>query len=171
MENEKKQFNIISLIISLIGITVGLLLILLDGNTLTTVVFIILGIVIILLNLSPFIQSCKDLKYRTPIAYSQFITSLLTIVLGAVMIFFHDALTWIFGIILLVINLIKIILAKEQWVDEFFRLLPLTIFAILILVIGIGGIVNIFLTVVGWIILILSIIYLLFSIYNFFKKS
>ena len=47
----------------------GILFACLPTETLTEVIFIILGIALFLLTIEPFIQSAKELKYKTPVAY------------------------------------------------------------------------------------------------------
>ena len=61
-----KNKNLISsLIFSLIALALGILLITLDGAILSNIIFIIIGVVMILTNLTQFIDTCKNLKYKT----------------------------------------------------------------------------------------------------------
>ena len=102
-ESNQRQFRITGLTISLIGIIVGLLFVLLSGEILANIVFIISGVLIIAFTLPAFIQSIKDLRFRTPVAYSQFTSALITIISGIILIFWHDALTWIISVLILML--------------------------------------------------------------------
>ncbi len=170
-ESNQRQFRITGLTISLIGIIVGLLFVLLSGEILANIVFIISGVLIIAFTLPAFIQSIKDLHYRTPVAYSQFAGALITIISGIILIFWHDALTWIISILILVFSLIRIIMAKSSWSEELIHQLPAIIFAIIILVIGIGGVLDILLDIIGYILLVLSSIYFVISLVALIRKK
>lgn len=170
-ESNQKQFRIAGLTISIIGIIVGLLFVLLSGEILASIVFIICGVLVIAFTLPSFIQSIKDLRYRTAVAYSQFASSLITIISGIILIFWHDALTWIISILILIFSLIRIIMAKEGWVDELLHQIPAIIFAIIILIIGIGGFIEILLDIIGYTLLVLSSIYLVISLIALVRKK
>ncbi len=169
-ESNQRQFRITGLTISLVGIIVGLLFVLLSGEILANIVFIISGVLIIAFTLPAFIQSIKDLRFRTPVAYSQFTSALITIISGIILIFWHDALTWIISVLILIFALIRIIMAKEGWAEELIHQIPSIIFAVIILIIGIGGFLDILLDIIGYILLVLSSIYFIISLIALIRK-
>lgn len=166
-----KQFFYVQIVSALIGIILGLLLILLDGDILANIFFAIIGIVIILLNIHPFIQSIKDLKYKTKVAYTNFISYLILIVIAIVFIFYHNAFFWAIGLLLLVFSIYKIIIAKEYWKDELIHQLPSIIISLIILIVGIGGLVEIIISIIGWIVLVIASLYLILTLFSMFKRN
>lgn len=163
-----KNKNLISsLIFSLIALTLGILLITLDGSVLSNIIFIIIGVVMILTNLTQFIDTCKNLKYKTSVAIGQFITSFSIMALAVLIIIFRDQMSLYIGIIILVIALIDIIMSKKDLIEGIRHNLASIIFAIILLIFGFGGILKVACIIIGVILIVLSF----FSLINAFSKK
>lgn len=163
-----KNKNLISsLIFSLIALALGIILITLDGAILSNIIFIIIGVVMILTNLTQFIDTCKNLKYKTSVAIGQFITSLSIMVLAVLIIIFRDQMSQYIGIIILVIALIDIIMSKKDLVEGIKHNLASIIFAIILLIFGFGGILKVLCIVIGVVLIVLSVL----SLVNAFSKK
>lgn len=163
-----KNKNLISsLIFSLIALALGILLIALDGAILSNIIFIIIGVVMILTNLTQFIDTCKNLKYKTSVAIGQFITSLSIMVLAVLIIIFRDQMSQYIGIIILVIALIDIIMSKKDLVEGIKHNLASIIFAIILLIFGFAGILKVLCIVIGVVLIVLSVL----SLVNAFSKK
>lgn len=169
--SSKLPFFMEGLIASLIGIIAGVLLVTIDGAKLTSILFIIIGVLIVLFNILPFIETIRNLKYKTSVAVSQFFSSLAVIVVGFLLIFFQKTVTIAVGILLIVFALMNIVLARSNWLEELRTQLPLLIIAALLLIFGIGGIVDILLTVIGWVLIVFSSVYLILLLVEKIRKE
>lgn len=159
------------LIASIIGLIAGILLITIDGAKLTNILFIIIGVLIVLFNILPFIETVRNLKYKTSVAVSQFFSSLAVIVVGFLLIFFQKTVTIAVGILLIVFALTNIVLARGHRLEELRTQFPLLFISVLLLIFGIGGIVDILLTVIGWILVVFSVIYLILLLAERIRKE
>ena len=119
----------------------------------------------ILTNLTQFIDTCKNLKYKTSVAIGQFITSLSIMVLAVLIIIFRDQMSQYIGIIILVIALIDIIMSKKDLVEGIKHNLASIIFAIILF--GFGGILKVLCIVIGVVLIVLSVL----SLVNAFSKK
>lgn len=167
--NEKNRNLIEGLVYGLLGLIIGILFIVIKWDTLLTILSIVFGVLVIIFSLLPFIESCKNLKYKTQVAISQFISSLMRVIFGLLLIFCQGALTIVIGILMLLFSLIDICLAKEKWLNELRNQLPAIVLAILLLFFGFGPLLNILLMVFGWIFIICSIIIFVLTLLKYFK--
>ncbi len=154
MNNSYLKNNILTPIITLI---LGILLIVIDGESLLNILFIILGVLIILFNIQNFITSIKNLKYKTTTALTHFINDLLIIIAGTLLIIFQQNISSIIGIILLVFVLIDLYLNKNNLKEELIIKLPFIILSIVLIVFGFS-IIDILLKIIGIIFIVISII-------------
>lgn len=172
MEEEVKRKNLIEgLVYGLIGIAMGILFLVIPGDKLLKVLFIIIGILVIVFNIFPFIDSIKNLKYKTQIATSQFISSIIRIIIGILLIFFQGLLTIVVGILMLLFTIIDICLAKDYWFQELRNQLPAIIVSILLLTLGLDGIINTVLLIFGCVFITLSVAITILAIIKYFKEK
>lgn len=152
-------FQIEKLIISFITLILGVVLIVIDGSFLASILFIVIGLIIFILNIVPLIESTKYLKYRNKVAISQFVNALITVIISILLIFFQRRITIIIGIFLIVISIINMIVDNHHWKTELKYQLPLFIIGVLLVSVGFGFILDFILASIGWILAIISILY------------
>ena len=169
---DKKQISNY-LLICIGAFIFGLILIIVNTDYLTSILFTIIGVLLIIFSLEEFIRSCKNLKYKTAVAYNQFITSLLHILLAVSLICFQnllDIVTLVVGLVLIITSIISIAISKNNYKEELSYQLPSIILGLILLIFRISGIVGILIKIIGWIILVASIIYFLYFIAHFKRK-
>ena len=152
-------FQLEKLIISFITLILGVVLIVIDGSFLASILFIVIGLIIFILNIVPLIESTKYLKYRNKVAISQFVNALITVIISILLIFFQRRITIIIGIFLIVISIINMIVDNHHWKTELKYQLPLFIIGVFLVSVGFGFILDFFLASIGWILAIISILY------------
>lgn len=152
-------FQIEKLIISFITLILGVVLIVIDGSFLASILFIVIGLIIFILNIVSLIESTKYLKYRNKVAISQFVNALITVIISILLIFFQRRITIIIGIFLIVISIINMIVDNHHWKTELKYQLPLFIIGVLLVSVGFGFILDFILASIGWILAIISILY------------
>lgn len=152
-------FQLEKLIISFITLILGVVLIVIDGSFLASILFIVIGLIIFILNIVPLIESTKYLKYRNKVAISQFVNALITVIISILLIFFQRRITIIIGISLIVISIINMIVDNHHWKTELKYQLPLFIIGVLLVSVGFGFILDFILASIGWILTIISILY------------
>ena len=152
-------FQLEKLIISFITLILGVVLIVIDGSFLASILFIVIGLIIFILNIVPLIESTKYLKYRNKVAISQFVNALITVIISILLIFFQRRITIIIGIFLIVISFFNMIVDNHHWKTELKYQLPLFIIGVLLVSVGFGFILDFILASIGWILAIISILY------------
>ena len=152
-------FQFEKLIISFITLILGVVLIVIDGSFLASILFIVIGAIIFILNIVPLIESAKYLKYRNNVAISQFVNALITVIISILLMFFQRRITIIIGIFLIVISIINMILDKHHWKTEIKYQLPLFIIGVLLVSVGFGVVLDFILASIGWILAIISLLY------------
>lgn len=159
------------LVAALIGCAIGGVILWLVNEGLTDTVirwiFIILGIIVVITTIPTLISSIKHVTEK--LGWLSLTLSIISMVLGVVMIFEQQYLPIIVGAYLLVFPIIRIVLAKDHFAQTG-REAPLLILGILVLLLGFGGMVNILFTVGGWVIIGLSAIYAVFGAINALKN-
>lgn len=157
------------LAISLPGILVGLLLLLLDVGLLLKIVFAVLGIVAIVYSIPGILSGARAFEY--PIGKWRFFSSLLMAILGLLMLFVHNTLlTILFGALLLVAPLVRIIMAKDH-METFKAELPKLILGLVLVLVGPAKLVSWLLRIAGWIILALTLAFVVACVIDMQKKK
>lgn len=154
-----------SVISNLVLLIIGILFVAIDGAKIFNIIFLILGILIIIFNLQNFILSIKNLKYKTSAAIGQFITSLIVMGMGVLLIVLKSNVSIIISIILLVYAIYKIIMNKNFIKEELYFQLPIILVAIVLMLFSFGDIFNIVLTVVGVLFIIASLINIVLAVF------
>ena len=142
----------------------GILLACLPTETLTEVIFIILGIALFLLTIEPFIQSAKELKYKTPVAYEHFFSNLVILVLSVLMIFFYEVIELSLGFILIGIAILNMVINKTTFVEGLKNECIKIGLGIILIIFGFSGVLNVLLTIIGWILIAISILFIVLEI-------
>ena len=144
----------------ILGILLGVLLLVIDFSKILSLIFIIVGIFILIANLPSFIYSL------TSVNIPGIITSLLPILAGILMIFWHNSvLFYILGLYLIILPIIRILMAYDKSLHLRIEL-PRIVIGVLLLLIGPGTVINTFFDVAGYIIIAISIILTLVGIFK-----
>ena len=142
----------------ILGILLGIVLIAVDFSKIIDVLFIIIGIVILVCNLPAFIYAITSLKIPS------IISSALPIAAGVLMIFWHTSvLFYILGIYMIILPVCRIILSRDA-ASSFKLELPRLILGLLLLIIGPGVAVNMLFTVAGYVLCVLSAVYIVIGV-------
>jgi len=156
---KKIGFKISNLIIGILAIIVGLFLIAADASILATWTFRLVGVIMIIANIGPFIYA---VKIRT---YLDLILRIILIIFGISFIFFYDATAYvIIGLLFIIMPLIIVILSNDKK-SELVEKLPTIIIGIIILLISPGTLAKWFYIVVGILLALYGTLLILTSIY------
>jgi uncharacterized membrane protein HdeD (DUF308 family) len=151
------------------GVLVGLLLLLLDVGLLLKIVFAVLGIVAIVYSIPGILSGARAFEY--PIGKWQFFSSLLMAILGLLMLFVHNTLlTILFGVLLLVAPLVRIIMAKDH-MESFKSELPKLILGLVLVLVGPAKLVSWLLRIAGCVILALTLAFVVACIIDMQRKK
>ncbi len=157
------QQRIVNWVVPFIYFFIGLAFIVIPSQTLVDIIFTVLGVIIICLNLIPciyyFMLGSKDSRY-----YPYAVLALISVVIGFVFIFNHNAvLAIILGVWLVVLPIVRIILSKEKK-KEILKAIPYFIAAILLFFIPAEAILDIVLKVFGGLLMALGVVGLVYNI-------
>ena len=156
---KKIGFKISNLIIGILAIIVGLFLITADASILATWTFRLVGVIMIIANIGPFIYA---VKIRT---YLDLILRIILIIFGISFIFFYDATAYvIIGLLFIIMPLIMVMLSNDKK-SELVEKLPTIIIGIIILLISPGTLAKWFYIVVGILLALYGTLLILTSIY------
>ena len=165
MSNTKKSLLIKMISIIIASLTLGILLLVLDGNMLVRILFIVLGALFIIDGIIGIIKNYKVSPYLL-------VTSSISIILGIILMFnLHFIINIIIALWFIIFPIIRIIQNKETYKEELKFQLPRIILGGTILLFGVGGITEIVLTILGWTIIVLTAIYLIFGIITLVKQN
>jgi len=164
-----KQRAFQNILVSILTIVVGILLCFANSEDILRAVFITIGIIIIWGGITSLFSNkyIVDEKERN----ISFIISMITIVTGFLLIYLYNQVAQlIVGVFLIALPLVKIISFKEH--NEVFKKeLSKIIIGVIVLVCGIGSIMNIILKILGIVVILLSLIYMIYNIYLIIKVN
>ncbi len=165
--SETKKYLLIRMLTSvLVAIALGILLILIDGDFFTRILFIIFGVIFILEGLLALLSESVRKNVFLIVANA------LAILLGILLIFFQEGFIRIsVGIYFIGVPVILLILRREYFKEELKEQLPKIVVGLLVLILGIGGFVNILLDVLGWILIVGAVLYLILGCISLSKHE
>ena len=164
-----KYFHVSFLWFAFFSLLAGVLLIALPIDTLLKVVFVIVGVITLVYHLPGMMIGLSSLDTR--VGRISFALSLVSVVLGVLMIFFHSTvLMLILGAYLILIPLVQIIIANDR-LAQFKAELPKLILGLVLLLIGPATVLEMLFDIAGWIIVALSIVYLLIAVLAYVKRQ
>ena len=154
-----KQTTLASILtFGLLGLLAGILLIALDTAFLIKIVFVVMGVVTVLYNVPALLIGFMTLKTRAGVI--SFVLSLISTVIGVLMIFWHESvLMLVLGAYMLIFPLVQILCAKDK-LTQLKTQLPKLIVGVVLLLIGPAKALNVVFDLAGWIVLILTAIYI-----------
>ena len=169
MNASQKLFGSGVLIFALLGLLSGILLIALPVELLLRIVFVIVGVVTVVCNLPGLIVGLANLGNR--VGQVSLVLSLVSVILGVLMIFFHSSVLMILvGVYLLILPLVEILLSKDRGA-QLRAELPKLILGVVLLVVGPARSVAILFDVAGWIIVALTAIYLVAMLISYLYRQ
>lgn len=152
-------FKISNFIIGIIAIVVGLFLIAADASILATWTFRLVGVIMIIANIGPFIYAVKIRNYL------DLILRIVLIIFGISFIFFFDSVAYVIvGLLFIIMPLIMVVLAKDKK-SELVEKMPTILIGIIILLISPGTLAKWFYIVVGILLALYGAILILTSVY------
>ena len=167
-KNIRRGFSRATLTIAGVGALIGLLLIVIPVGFLIDVVFLIMGIATIAVSL-PALFSLLPLRH-TSVGKVSLISTALMVIAGFLMLFWHSS---VLLIVVGVVMIVQPILAIASDSDRQARLkaeLPKLIIGVILVVLGPANAIDILFDVAGVGLIVLSILYLLWS-YRIVKKA
>lgn len=164
-----KQRAFQNILVSILTIVVGILLCFANSEDILRVVFITIGIIIIWGGITSLFSNKYVVEEKE--RNISFIISMITIVTGFLLIYLYNQVAQlIVGVFLIALPLVKIISFKEHK-EVFKKELSKIIIGVIVLVCGIGSIMNIILKILGIVVILLSIIYMIYNIYLIIKVN
>lgn len=152
-------FKISNFIIGIIAIVVGLFLIAADASILATWTFRLVGVIMIIANIGPFIYAVKIRNYL------DLVLRIILIIFGISFIFFFDSVAYVIvGLLFIIMPLIMVALAKDKK-SELVEKMPTILIGIIILLISPGTLAKWFYIVVGILLALFGAILILTSVY------
>ena len=167
-KNIRRGFSRATLTIAGVGALIGLLLIVIPVGFLIDVVFFIMGIATIAVSL-PALFSLLPLRH-TSVGKVSLISTALMVIAGFLMLFWHSS---VLLIVVGVVMIVQPILAIASDSDRQARLkaeLPKLVIGVILVVLGPANAIDILFDVAGVGLIVLSILYLLWS-YRIVKKA
>lgn len=165
----QKLFGSGVLIFALFGLLAGLLLIALPVETLLKIVFVIVGVVTVVCNLPGIILGLAHLDERG--GTLTLALSVLSVILGVLMIFCHSSILMILvGIYFLILPLVNVLLARERGA-QLKAELPKLILGVVLVVVGPARTAAILFDVAGWIIVVLTLIYFVSMLISYLVRQ
>lgn len=163
LPNIKKTSLVTILLIGVLGILLGVLLLAIDPAFLLKILFVVMGIITVLSAVPGLLVGISSVD--TAAGRVSLIVSLISIVIGFLMIFWHSSILMIvLGIYLLVFPLIEILLSKDKAV----RLkseLPKMIVGLVLILVGPAKALDVMLDVAGWGVIVFSVVYVVLSLF------
>ena len=153
---------------ALVGILVGVLLLVIPTDALLKVLFVLIGALTVIFRLPVCIISLGAIGTRA--GQTAFVSSLLSVILGVLMIFHHSTLLiWILGIYLIILPILQILFAKDHEA-QLKTELPGIILGIVLLILGPAATLDFLFDVAGWVIIALTLVYVVISLVTSLRR-
>ena len=148
-----------NLIIGILALIVGIFLIAADASILATWTFRLVGVIMIITNIGPFIYAVKIRNYF------DLILRIILLVFGVMTLFyFNTTFSIIIGLIFIIVPLIVVLISDDKKA-ELIEKLPTIIIGIVILMISPGKLVKWFYIILGILLALYGAILILTSVY------
>lgn len=167
-KNKDKKLTTV-LVVALIGLLAGLFFLLVRPEGMLGVVFTVLGVLTVLFNIPALLIGLARIK--TTSGKVEVLTSLLSIVIGCLMIVWHASLLMILlGVYMIVSPLLQILFARDRKAALLSEL-PKMIIGVVLLIIGPANALGAIFDLVGWLILILTALYVAVSLVGLLRRG
>ena len=166
----KKASLVSTLVIGVLGILVGIMFAFLANVTLT-IICIICGVLTLLSGIPQLVDAIGELANKQKMAIFDLVMSIVTIVVGLMLIFSRNEIIMVIvGAYLIVFPIIRILIAKEK-AKQAKAELPAIIVGVVLVIIGPGAALDFIFKIVGAIVIILSSLYIAFGIVTYFSAK
>ncbi len=152
------------------GIVIGVLFATLT-DIILTVLFIVCGVLTLIAGIPQLVSAITGLVNKQKAAIFDLVMSIITIAVGVMLIFSkNEIIMLIVGIYLIVFPLIRTLIAKDKLEQLKSELLSMII-GVALVIIGPGAAINTIATVVGIVIVVLSVLYIALGIITYIKAQ
>ncbi len=167
-KNKRKKLTTV-LAYALIGLVAGVFFILTQPERLLGVVFAVLGVLTVIFNIPAFLLGLA--KLSTAYGKTTCFSSLISILIGFLMIFWHASLLMILlGVYMIVSPLLQILFSRDRKASLLGEL-PKMIIGVVLLIVGPATALGAIFDFVGWLILILTAIYTVVSLFGLLRHN
>ena len=157
-------------VVGAIGIVFGILFALLVG-VIFDIILIVCGIFTLLSSIPQLIGAIKELSEKKKIAIFDLITSLITLAVGIMLIFYRNMVVMlIIGAYLVAFPIIRTLVAKNKF-DQLKRELFSIILGAVLMLVAPGFLLSVLGTVAGGVIIVLSVVYMVIGVLSYFKAK
>ncbi len=158
-----------NILISIIGIILGIIFIFADPEDILKIAGIILGIYLIFNGVLIFLSSTIQTTLMEK--YNNMIISIILFILGILLLFVHHyVFSIVAGIFLIIIPIYRII-ANHQHFETFKKEIVHLVLGAILIFCGINTLTKIIFYILGGLVILLSIVYLIFFLINYFKAK
>ena len=158
----KKSSLVSTLIFGILGIVIGVLFATLTSIILN-VLFIVCGVLTLIAGIPQLVSAITGLVNKQKAAIFDFVMSAITVAVGIMLIFMENELMMlIVGIYLILFPLIRTLIAKDKLEQLKSELLSMII-GVALVIIGPGAAIDMVASIVGIVIVVLSVIYIAFG--------
>ena len=159
---KSKYFWITLITAVVIGALLGVLLILMPTELLMKIVFVIMGMIIVATSVPALVFGASHMNER--FGKTSFVFALLSLVLGVVMIFWHNSLlSLVLGAFLIAFPIVNIVMAEEH-LQQLKKELPKMIVGVVLLLVGPAKTLEILFDVAGWSVIALTVAWALYTV-------
>ncbi len=169
LPNSKQTTLASILIFACLGLLTGMLLILIPTDFLLKAIFIVMGILTVVYNIPGFVAGLVSIQTKAGLV--TMLLSLVSIVTGFLMIFWHSELLMVFlGAYMVIFPIVEILLSEEK-VGRLKTELPKLIIGLVLLLIGPAKVMDVMFDVAGWIVVGLTAVYVVILLVSQLKKN
>lgn len=169
LPNSKQTTLASILIFACLGLLTGMLLILIPTDFLLKAIFIVMGILTVVYNIPGFVAGLVSIQTKAGLV--TMLLSLVSIVTGFLMIFWHSELLMIFlGAYMVIFPIVEILLSEDK-VGRLKTELPKLIIGLVLLLIGPAKVMDVMFDVAGWIVIGLTAIYVVVLLFSQLKRT
>ena len=162
LPNIKKTSLITIFVIGALGILLGILLLAIDPNFLLKIIFVVMGIVTVLSAIPGVFVGLTSMRARE--GRVSLIASLLSVLIGCLMIFWHSSvLMVVLGVYLVVFPLVEILTSRNK-MFRFKSELPKMIVGLVLILVGPAKALDVMLDVAGVSVIVFSVFYIVISL-------
>lgn len=157
------------LVTGIIGILIGLFMFIIPVNTLLKILFVVFGIMMLISGIPSLIHSLSNKNEAGSTLDT--VISLISVILGVILIFWHNSVVMIVcGIYLLALPVIRIFMSDNKKL-QLRRELPRMILGVVMIIAGPGTIIDLLLKISGGVIILLAVLYMIFALLSLKTKT
>lgn len=157
-----------ALIFAIPGLLLGLLLLLIPTNLILQLLFVVMGVITVISSIPGMIAGVA--AFSTAAGKISLIVSLISAVVGCLMIFNHSELLMIFlGVYMILLPVLNILLAKNHF-SQFKAELPKLVIGLLLILLGPATTFDMLFRIAGWVVIAVTLVYSVVIFFGMNKK-